>query len=218
MADGGTLFLDEIGTVSPKTQVDLLRVLETKEFTRLGGTRPIQVDFRVISATNQNLERLVETGLFREDLYYRINVVTISLPPLRERRTDIPLLAEHFLQKFARRSRREMTEIDAEAMDALVRYRWPGNVRELANVIERAVVVGRPPAIRREDLPFGLEALEGPPPGNTLADVERAHVERVLTMTDWNVMRSAQMLGIDRATLYNKIKRYGIGRTARCAS
>jgi DNA-binding NtrC family response regulator len=218
MADGGTLFLDEIGTVSLKTQVDLLRVLESKEFTRLGGTRAIQVDFRVISATNQDLERLVETGQFREDLYYRINVVTISLPPLRERRADIPLLAEHFLQRFSRRSRREMNSIEPEAMDALVRYRWPGNVRELANVIERAVVVGRPPAIRREDLPFSIEALDGPPPGNSLADVERAHVERILAMTEWNVTRSAQILGVDRATLYNKIKRYGLERTTRCAS
>jgi DNA-binding NtrC family response regulator len=218
MADGGTLFLDEIGTVSLKTQVDLLRVLESKEFTRLGGTRAIQVDFRVISATNQDLERLVETGQFREDLYYRINVVTISLPPLRERRADIPLLAEHFLQRFSRRSRREMNSIEPEAMDALVRYRWPGNVRELANVIERAVVVGRPPAIRREDLPFSIEALDGPPPGNSLADVERAHVERILAMTEWNVTRSAQILGVDRATLYNKIKRYGLERSTRCAS
>ena len=210
MSDGGTLFLDEIGTIGLKTQVDLLRVLETKEFTRLGGSRPLQVDFRTICATNQNLEKMVENGQFREDLYYRINVFSIYLPPLRERRADIPLLAHHFLQRFAASLGRRLTEITPEAMDLLVNHAWPGNIRELANAIERAVVIGKPPAIRPEDLP--ITAATSDARGDTLWEVERRHVIRILEQTHWNVSRTAEILGVDRATVYNKIKRYQLRR------
>jgi DNA-binding NtrC family response regulator len=212
MADGGTLFLDEIGTITLKTQVDLLRVLETKEFTRLGGSQSIKADFRTICATNQNLEKLVEAGQFREDLYYRINVFSIYLPPLRERRADIPLLAEHFRARFAANLGRRITEISPEAMDILVQHDWPGNVRELANAIERAMVIGKPPAIRPEDLPIQPVILGGQPAGDSLAEIERLHIARILERTHWNVSQAAEVLGVDRATVYNKIKRYQLRR------
>jgi DNA-binding NtrC family response regulator len=212
MADGGTLFLDEIGTLTLKTQVDLLRVLETKEFTRLGGSRPLRVDFRTICATNQSLEKLVEAGQFREDLYYRVNVFSIYLPPLRERRADIPLLAQHFLQRFAVSLGRRMTEISPEAMDVLVQHRWPGNIRELANAIERAVVIGKPPAIRPEDLPIQAAMLVAGAGGDSLAEVERRHIARILEQTHWNMSKTAEILGVDRATVYNKVKRYQLRR------
>ena len=212
MADGGTLFLDEIGTISHKTQVDLLRVLETKEFTRLGGTTPVRVVFRVISATNHNLEQLVEEGGFREDLYYRLNVFTILLPPLRERREDIPLLAQHFLEKYSRQMNRTFTEFDSKAMDLLVRHPWPGNVRELANAVERALVVGTSPVVTREDLPLQLNNTGSAPAGDSLAEVEQAHVEHVLAKTEWNISQAAKILGVDRTTLYNKIRKYGLSR------
>jgi DNA-binding NtrC family response regulator len=214
MADGGTLFLDEIGTVSLKTQVDLLRVLESKELTRIGGTKPIQVDFRVIAATNQDLEKMVADGAFREDLYYRINVVTIHLPPLRERREDIPPLASHFLAKFSREMNRPFREIDPEALDLMVRYGWPGNVRELANAVERALVVGKPPAVHARDLPVRLSENNGAPAAtdDSLAAMEKAHVARILERAGGNVTHAAATLGIDRVTLYNKIKKYGLRR------
>jgi DNA-binding NtrC family response regulator len=210
MADGGTLFLDEVGTIALKTQVDLLRVLETKEFTRLGGTKPLRVDFRVICATNQNLEKRVEEDTFREDLYFRINVFAISLPPLRERREDIPLLAQHFLESYSLQMNKPCTEFEPRAMDVMVRYTWPGNVRELANAVERALVVGRPPTIHAADLPLQLTENNDHPGGNSLADVERVHVEKILRSTGWNITRAAEVLRIDRVTLYNKIKKYGL--------
>jgi DNA-binding NtrC family response regulator len=210
MADGGSLFLDEVGTISLPMQVNLLRVLETKEFTRLGGTKPVRVDFRVICATNQDLERQVKEGTFREDLYFRLNVVTISLPPLRERRQDIPLLAQHLLGKYAAEMNRPFTGFDPAAMDLMVRYEWPGNVRELANAVERALVVGRGPLVAAEDLPMRLNEKTGPPAGDSLADVEKAQVKAILERTGGNVTRSAEILGIDRVTLYNKIKKYGL--------
>ena len=212
MANGGTLFLDEVGTISPKTQVDLLRVLECKEFTRLGGSKPVVVEFRVISATNQNLEQLVASGDFREDLYFRLNVFAILLPPLRERREDIPLLAEHFLKKYSRQMNKPFTGIDSGAMDVLIRYSWPGNVREVANAIERALVVGTPPLIRADDLPLGLSEPGNATPGDSLAEIEQAHVGKVLERTGWNITRAAEILQIDRATIYNKIKKYGLRR------
>ncbi len=208
MADGGTLFLDEVGTVSLKTQVELLRVIETKEFVRVGGSKPIRVDFRVICATNQNLEKLVEQGAFREDLYYRINVFSIYLPPLRERRSDVPLLATHFLRKYALQMNKAFTEIAPEAMDLLVRHEWPGNVRELANAIERALVVGKPPAVRPSDLPLQISARSDNVPADSLAAMEKAHIARILERSGWNITRAAETLKIDRVTLYNKIKKY----------
>jgi transcriptional regulator with PAS, ATPase and Fis domain len=210
MADGGTLFLDEVGTIGPPMQVNLLRVLETKEFTRLGGTKPVRVDFRVICATNQDLERQVKEGTFREDLYFRLNVVAVSLPPLRERREDIPSLAHHFLAKYAQDMNRPFTGFEPSAMDLLVRYDWPGNVRELANAVERALVVGRAPTVRAEDLPVRLNEKGEAPLGDSLADVERAQVRLILERTGWNVTRAAEVLQIDRVTLYNKIKKYNL--------
>jgi DNA-binding NtrC family response regulator len=210
LADGGTLFLDEVGNIDTKTQMDLLRVLETKQFTRVGGNAVIHADFRVISATNRDLEKAVQEGTFREDLYYRLNVFTIFLPPLRERKGDIPVLAEHFVRGFARRRGMQALAIAPDAMDALVRHDWPGNVRELENAIERAMVLGRPPAIRAEDLPFQVTGPSSRPGTGTLASIERDHVIRVLEDNHWNISRSAEILDIDRATLYHKIEKYGL--------
>jgi DNA-binding NtrC family response regulator len=210
MADGGTLFLDEVGTISAQMQVNLLRVLETKEFTRLGGAKPVRVDFRVLCATNQDLEQQVREGKFREDLYFRINVISISIPPLRERREDVPLLAQHLLTKYAQEMNRPFTGFDPAAMDLLVRYDWPGNVRELANAVERALVVGKPPTVHASDLPVRVNETKPTPAGDSLADVERAQIKLILDRAGWNVTRAAEILQIDRVTLYNKIKKYGL--------
>jgi len=210
MADGGTLFLDEVGSISIKTQMDLLRVLDTKKFTRIGGVTPIEVDFRVICATNESLEEAVREGRFREDFYYRIDVFTIDVPPLRERRSDIPLLAEHLLKRFARQMETRITGISPEAMAALEAWDWPGNVRELSNAIERAMVVGKGEEIQAEDLPLrrGLHEPFGEP--DSLAEVEKKHVRTVLERTEWNITQTARILGVDRVTIYNKIKKYGL--------
>jgi len=216
LADGGTLFLDEIGDIPAKMQADLLRVIETKQFTRVGGNQVIRSDFRLICATNKDLEKEMREGRFREDLYYRINVFTIYLPPLRERREDIPLLARHFMRRFAAAMNKPITEISPEAMEKLMAYDWPGNVRELENAIERAMVVGRPPVIRPEDLPFQIAQRERPTADEleSLEDVERSHIEKILLKTDWNITRAASILKIDRVTLYNKIRKYGLRRPA----
>ena len=210
LADGGTLFLDEVGNIDLKAQMDLLRVLETKSFTRVGGNNLIKVDFRVICATNQDLEKAVAEGSFREDLYYRLNVFSIHLPPLRERKSDIPTLAKHFIQKYAEAMGKGALTLSAEAMDALVRYDWPGNIRELENAVERAMVVGRPPAIRAEDLPFQVVGESHRPQAGSLAALEKTHIEAVLQENRWNISRSAEILDIDRATLYHKIEKYGL--------
>jgi two-component system response regulator HydG len=210
MADGGTLFLDEVGSISVKTQVDFLRVLETKEFTRIGGTKSISVDFRVICATNEDLERAVAEKRFRDDFYYRINVFSIDVPPLRARRSDIPLLAQHLLDRFARQMDTRIVGIHPEAMALLEAYDWPGNVRELSNAIERAMVVGRGTMIRPEDLPLQEARVQATADLDSLSDVEKRHVAAVLDRTGWNITRAAEVLGIDRVTVYNKIKRYGL--------
>lgn len=211
MADGGSIFFDEIGNVSDQLQVDLLRVLESRQFTRLGGEQLINVDVRVICATNRDLELAVKEKNFREDLYYRLNVFTIFLPPLRDRRTDIPLLVQHFIQKFSRIMNKPIAHIDPEAMDVLVRYDWPGNIRELANAIERAMVVGKPPQIRKEDLPFQLMNTNGiKPSSDSLQEIERLHIVKVLNQCNWNISKAAEVLNIDRATLYNKINKYNL--------
>jgi len=212
LADGGTIFLDEIGTISQKMQVQLLRVIETKQFTRVGGNEVISSDFRVICATNRDLEAAVKEGSFREDLYYRLNVFTVSIPPLRERRSDIPLLAEYFRQKYANIMHRSVTEITPSALDIMVQYDWPGNVRELENVMERAMVLASPPAIQHTDLPFQLASKAHGLQADSLAAIERAHVEMILHRTGWNISRSADILDIDRVTLYNKIAKYGLKR------
>ena len=211
LAHGGTLFLDEIGDISPKLQLALLRVLEEREFTRVGGTQPIRVDVRIIAATNRDLKRAVDEGQFRDDLYYRLNVISIKIPPLRERREDIPLLAQHFVEKFNIELGKRVERISEEAMKKLMAYHWPGNVRELENVIERAMVITKGSVIRPEEIQLPTE--ETPPAEDkSLRAVERAHILRVLEENNWNVQRSAQILGIDRVTLYNKMKRYGIKR------
>ena len=180
VAEGGTVFLDEISDISLKTQTDLLRVLQEKEIVRVGSTQPVHVDFRCIAATNKDLEPLIEARTFRPDLYYRLHVVTIKLPALRERREDIPLLVDHFLHKFcAAMNRLEVPPVEPEAMDLLVRYDWPGNVRELENAVERALVIGRGPEVKAPDFSFHLETTGAVRNGRTLDEVERAHVEHI---------------------------------------
>ena len=210
MADGGTLFLDEIGDIGLKTQVDLLRVLEEKKIVRVGGNVEIPVDFRLVAATNRNLEAMVAEGKFREDLYYRLNVFSIAIPPLRERREDIGPLAKHFLARFARGMNKPVAGISPEAMDLLTSYDWPGNVRELQNALERAVLVCHGKVLPG-DLPLHVNGSKAgaAPTGKSLADVERVHVRRVLEDAGWNITRAARLLEIDRVTLYNKIKKYG---------
>jgi len=213
LANGGTLFLDEIGDVSPKTQVDLLRVLETHRFTRLGGNQEIASDFRLVCATHNDLERKVREGSFREDLFYRINVFSIEVPPLRERPEDILPLATFFIERYARAMGRPVVQVSPEAAAVLQAHRWPGNVRELENAIERAMVVGHGSAIAATDLPVAAQngAAEGPQP-RSLSALEKDHIDRVLRECDGNVTRAAKVLDIDRATLYNKLKRYGLRR------
>jgi DNA-binding NtrC family response regulator len=210
LADQGTLFLDEIGNVSMKTQVDLLRVLETRQFSRVGGNDIIKVDFRIICATNKDLERAIQENTFREDLYYRLNVFTIFVPPLRERKSDIPLLVDYFIRKYAEVMAKPIASVSPEAMDVLVAYNWPGNIRELENAIERAMVVGKPPAIGPDDLPFRLSDRNSMPHSGSLAAIEKAHIAHVLERNHWNISRSAEILEIDRVTLYNKIHKYGL--------
>ena len=211
LAHGGTLFLDEIGDITPKMQVDLLRVLETHTFSRLGGNKEVHSDFRLVCATNRNLERLVEEGRFREDLYYRIKVFSLELPPLRERAEDILPLARHFVSRFAQSMGKPVKGFAPEAEALLESYRWPGNVRELENAIERAMVIGRDPEIRARDLPLRVENGSSPET-SSLEALEKEHIIRVMREMEGNVTRSAKVLGIDRATLYNKMKKYGIHR------
>lgn len=212
MADGGTIFLDEIGSISPRMQVELLRVLETKRFSRVGGNEMLKSDFRVITATNEPLEELVKANKFREDLYYRLNVFTIIIPPLRERRNDIPLLVEFFIQKFSKAMNKKIKKISNEALEFLKNYDWPGNVRELENAIERAMVVGKSDTINIDDLPFHLSnniyELNGD--DKSLASVEKKYIQRILDECGWNISKASQILEIDRATLYNKINKYDL--------
>ena len=211
MADGGTIFLDEIGSISPKMQIELLRVIETRQFSRVGGNQLINSDFRVIIATNEPLEDLVKQGKFREDLYYRLNVFSIVVPPLRERRTDIPILAYYFLNKFTTAMNKPVKSISKEAMDFLTNYDWPGNVRELENAIERAVVIGKESNIHVNDLPFHVSNNMISENGEkSLASMESKYILQVLNENNWNISRSATILEIDRVTLYNKINKYGL--------
>lgn len=208
LANTGTLFLDEVGEIGPRMQIDLLRILEERSFTRLGGTRPIKADFRVIAASNRDLARAVREGGFREDLYYRLNVISLEMPPLRKRKEDIPLLAEHFLARFRQETKKEIEHINREALDLMMLYDWPGNVRELENAIERAVVVSKSKNIQPEDLPISSEPeICGQ---GSLQEMERAHIQHVLKQNDWNITRSARVLGIDRSTLYKKLRRYNL--------
>jgi DNA-binding NtrC family response regulator len=216
-ADGGTLFLDEIGELTPATQVKLLRFLQEHEFQRVGGNETIKVDVRVIAATNRDLPQLVKDGKFREDLFYRLNVVTIDVPPLRVRPSDVPLLAMHFLRKYAAENGRTVRGFSDEALDRIAKYRWPGNVRELENAIERAVVVCRGDEIQPADLPVtvgpGAEAESGLPkiPGAKMAELERYAILRTLEHVGGSTRKAATMLGISARTIQYRLKEYQTG-------
>jgi len=210
LADNGTLFLDEIGDISLKTQVDLLRVLQQKTFRRLGGVEEIQVDARILAATNRDLRKAISESKFREDLFYRLNVISIHVPPLRERKEDIPLLVKAFIRKYCIEMNKEVVKIAPSALNLLIDYDWPGNVRELENVIERALVIGRESEIVAEDLPFPSKKFVPEMMPDSLKMMEKMHIRKILKKTDWNISRTARLLEIDRQTLYNKIEKYKI--------
>ena len=211
MANAGTLFLDEVGDISMKMQIDLLRVLETRDFSRVGGTVTLHSDFRVIAATNQDLEEAIRAKTFRQDLFYRLNVVHLQVPPLRERTDDIPLLAQHFLWRYAVETNKKIDSIQLEAMEVMRRYPWPGNVRELENAIERAVVVGKSRQIQLSDLPFAIAKGDAAEMEKlSLEEMERQHIARVLAIEDGNRSNAAKILRVNRSTLYAKIKKYGM--------
>lgn len=212
VVSGGTLFLDEIGEVSPKMQVDLLRVLEEKKIMKIGDRVPITVDFRLLSATRRDLEKEVSRGTFREDLFYRVHVITITIPPLRERKDDIPLLAEHFLRKYSRQTAKQVDRIDSEAMRSLKSYDWPGNVRELENAIERAVVLSKSRLLRAPDFSFLSAGPVAEFKPRSLRELEKDYVLRILEECDWNVTQASKTLDIHRATLHKMMKRLGLKR------
>ncbi len=217
LADGGTIFLDEIGDISPKLQLDLLRVLQERSFYRVGGSEEIRVDVRVIAATHVDLADAVRQGKFREDLYYRLNVINIRIPPLRERLEDIPLLARGFMERLSPELGKEVREISGGALKRLMEYPWPGNVRELENAVERALVTCKNHALTEADFQFldGSASRDKPwtvPEGVTLDDLERRAIIVTLERTDGNIKEAAARLGIDRSTLYDRIKRYNIPR------
>ncbi len=223
LGQGGTVFLDEIGSLRLDLQTKLLRVLQEREIERLGGIRAIPVDVRVVAATNVNLRAAVRAREFREDLYYRLNVVPVHVPPLRERREDIPFLLEHFVRKTARECRRDVRGVSAGALEVLTRYDWPGNVRELENVIYRAVVLARNPVIQLQDVPLDVAIPEtgarlaedtGPPLRDAMGQFERQYILRVLERVGWNVSRAARDLGVHRNTILAKLSAWGIQRPA----
>ncbi|MFH1019260.1 MAG: sigma 54-interacting transcriptional regulator, partial [Pseudomonadota bacterium] len=221
LANGGTVFLDEISEMSPMLQVKLLRVLQEKEFERIGGTKTISSDFRVVAATNRDLEQEVQAGRFREDLYYRLNVIPIEAPPLRERRQDIPLLVEHFMARFNRLRKKKIKGVADEVMLRLAGYAWPGNVRELENMLERMVILAGDDVLSMADLPERLleagtvpvERLEELPGqgfflNEVLADFEKRLILQALEQTDWVKNRAAKLLNVNRTTLIEKMKRF----------
>ncbi len=219
LADGGTLFLDEVGDIPLETQVKLLRVIESQEFERVGGKDTLKVDVRIISATNQDLESKIKERNFREDLYYRLNVISVFIPPLRERREDVLLLTDHFIKKANQKCGKGIRGITPAVKDIILNYDWPGNVRELENVIERGVVLSRTDVIDKSDLPYlGLvrdRTLEDTSAASlSIKDVEKNHILKVLKRTSWNLIKSAEILGIHRNTLRLKMKEYGIGKSA----
>ena len=224
-ADGGTIFLDEIGTASPSMQVKLLRVLQEMQFEPVGGTKTFHVDARVILATNEDLTQAVAAGRFRQDLFYRVNVINIELPCLRDRISDIPLLARHFLNEVCQESGKTVRDFSDDALAAMQRYRWPGNVRELQNAVERAVLLGKSDVVRLEDLPAGIsagapvavEAVSGRSLKQALEGPERQFILQVLEHNDWNRQVTAELLGINRTTLYKKMKRLGLEDLPRAA-
>ncbi len=211
------MLLDEIGDITPKLQVELLRVLQERRFFRVGGSEEVKVDVRVIAASNVNLQEAVEAGEFRDDLFYRLNVITIHIPPLRERMEDVPLLAREFLERISLELGKEVADISDPALRLLDAYEWPGNVRELENAVERAIVIARGRILEEEDFSFLRRKAEeragwSSPPDMTLREVEQRVVETALRRSGGNVKAAAEALGIDRSTLYDKIKRFGITR------
>jgi two-component system response regulator HydG len=214
VVSGGTLFLDEVGEISTKMQIDLLRVLEEKKITRIGNSTPIEVDFRLISATRRDLEKEITAGSFREDFFYRINVITIQIPPLRERKEDIPLLSRHFLEKYSHETTKRVDHIEQDTMAHLIHYNWPGNVRELENAIERAVVLSKSRTLEMADLSFLRESAAVHAHPMSLREMEKQHIRRVLEECGWNITRAAKLLDINRVTLHKKIKRFDMQRNA----
>jgi len=211
MANGGTIFLDEIGEVSPPTQILLLRVLQDHRFERVGGEETLEVDVRVIAATNKNLTEEMRKGTFREDLYYRLNVIPIFVPPLRERKDDIPLLSSHFLKKFSQDRGKEVASFSPEVMEMFLAHSWPGNVRELENVIDHAIIIAKQEKVLLKDLPqFLLQRSLPPQELVTLQDYEKNLILKTLQETNWNKHKAAKRLNINRSTLYGKMKRYGL--------
>ena len=205
--DRGTLFLDEIGEINANTQVHFLRALEEKKITRVGGNEEVEVDVRVISATNRNLRTMVKQGKFREDLYYRLNVVTIDLPLLKDRREDILPLAEHFLKKYTEENNKSIKKFSPEVVKFMLNYSWPGNVRELENMIERGVILSKKNSINLDELPQDI-IHPTPVEGKSIEAVERNHIINVLEETKGNISKAAKILGIRRMTLYNKLKKF----------
>jgi two-component system response regulator HydG len=212
VVSGGTLFLDEIGEISQKMQVDLLRVLEEKKITRIGDRQPVDVDFRLISATRKNLEKEIAANAFREDFFYRVNVIMIQMPPLRKRKEDIPLLAEHFLKKYRHETTKQVDHIKGDGLKLLRDYDWPGNVRELENVIERAVVLAKSRTLGKEDFAFLGMSPKSFQQQRSLREMERIYIASVLEESDWNVTKASKILGINRVTLHKMIKRYNLKR------
>jgi transcriptional regulator with PAS, ATPase and Fis domain len=216
MAEGGSLLLDEIGEMPPYLQTKLLRVLQEREYRPIGSDRIVRVDFRLICATNIDLDAALRDGKLREDLYFRINTITLRVPPLRERTEDIPLLCEHFLEKYRQRHQRNAKSIAPAAYHVLIRHRWPGNVRELENVIERGVLVAKGTEITVNDLPESLRTENATttefviPPHRTLAEIEKMAILQTLQRTNWNKQEAAQILGLYRPTLYSKMKKHEI--------
>ncbi|MBI9072257.1 MAG: sigma-54-dependent Fis family transcriptional regulator [Melioribacteraceae bacterium] len=213
IADGGTLFLDEIGSIQTKTQIDLLRAIDAKEFTRLGGNEIIKSDFRIVCATNTNLEEAVKKGEFREDLYYRLQVYTIYLKPLRERSDDIPELVNHFIRVYNAKMNKKITGIETSALNRMINFSWQGNIRELENTIERAMVSAKGIMLSNHDFAFiNCDDKLTLSQNLSLAEVEKRHIIKVLDQTDWNISQTAKILEIDRATIYTKLQKYGISR------
>jgi len=213
VVSGGTLFLDEIGEISTKMQVNLLRVLEEKKITQIGGREPIDVDFRLISATRRNLEKDIKERNFREDFYYRINVITIEVPPLRKRRADIPLLVEHFVKKYSSETAKRIDRVTDSAMDLLKNLEWPGNVRELENAIERAVVLSKSRTLDRKDFSFIRSAPVETKKTVSLSEMEKEFIRQALEQNEWNVTRTSKALGVHRVTLQKKIKRLNLRKS-----
>ncbi|RPI26460.1 MAG: sigma-54-dependent Fis family transcriptional regulator [Acidobacteria bacterium] len=216
-ADGGTIFLDEIGDISPKLQMDLLRVLQERSFYRVGGSEEIRVDVRVIAATNLNLQEAVREGRFRDDLFYRLNVINIQIPPLRDRLEDIPLLTRHFIERLSVEIGKDVEDVSEDALQLLLRHNWPGNVRELENSIERALVTSKSRVLTRGDFSFLAQEVEDRDPWSvpavTLQELEKQAIESAIKRTQGNIKEAASQLGIERSTLYDKIKKYEITRS-----